>query len=62
MSPFPQIPFQLTPGGTLAFKVMEVLWGGVEIFYVYFEFFCGWKFYQEFFWLRNLVTDFLEVF
>ena len=36
--------------------------GGVLIFYVYFEFFWGWKFYQEFFWLRNLVTDFLEVF
>ena len=50
MSPFTQIPFQLTPGGTLAFKVMEVLGGGGGL-----KFF---MFISKFFALENFNKNF----
>ena len=50
MSPFTQIPFQLIPGGTLAFKVMEVLDGGGG-----FKFF---MFISKFFALENFNKNF----
>ena len=50
MSPFPQIPFQLTPGGTLAFKVMEVLGGGGLKFFMFIsKFFAVENFTKNFF-------------
>ena len=50
MSPFTQIPFQLIPGGTLAFKVMEVLGGGGGL-----KFF---MFISKFFALENFNKNF----
>ena len=49
MSPFTQIPFQLTPGGTLAFKVMEVLGGGLKFFMFISKFFAVENFNKNFF-------------